>query len=285
MSNDEQGAPRSYIRVPVTPRRGGRPNPDPISGMSRPDDPDAVRLRVCAAATAPGLMMPAPVTAFASADVEVSRAYELMTGSELRALRGVAEPARVWPPRPAAATSAEGLEQALWDAPAPELFVAHGAGALRMLAPRSAAQREWICTLKAARLTWQHAPGFTLGVLVAWRGLAQPAATWNPDPGPREVAETARLTALLFADLLEAASLNVMLGQTTTRLMPLQPAPDLGDDLGWASLPDDDLEWFVNLFSFEGGRARAKQEAERRTRGGWATRTNWEWRHATLDDI
>lgn len=241
-----------------------------------------IRLRVCAAATAPGRLMPSPVTAFAYVDVVVAGPFDLLNGAEQPAFKIAAEPVRTEPPVSPSAASAEDLERAFWSAPAPDLFVGHRAGILRTVAPGSVAHARWVCTQKVARQVWRDAPGYGMDDLLAWRGIGTPAGPAQAAAGPRTVVDDARLTARLLTELLEtAAAVIAMESQSIAPLPPLRPAPDLSDDLGWAALPDDELRWFFHVPAAEGGRARAEQEIERRVKGGWATDLIRRWPSGT----
>jgi len=227
--------------------------------------------------------VPPPVVAIACCDLLVPEPLLMFSGSELRSFNSGSSPDQALPPLsfalkpgPIVLQDVEGItdhdsyDAVLGQIPA-DYFIAHGATSLRALLPREFRHGNWICSQRIAQQAWPDAPGLDLRDVTAWRGI-HPSDGIHGQHRLTSVTESAVLTALLLIELLERKSVYVMHVISTNFITPPAP-PDLGDDIAWAQIPDDDLTWLsrTGTVADQPIRDRAELETERRQEGGWET--------------
>lgn len=236
---------------------------------------------VAAAAAAWRSPTPPPLLSVGHVDISLPPELLLFSGNELRDFAASEDhqvPAHLrhlemTPPAAREMNPAAEPPRTLLGAPRPGFLVAHGATALRSLLLPEERTHAWICTQRVARRLWPDEPSYDLSDLVASRRL-HPAVSACPAARPAfSVLERALHTTLLLVHLLQQHSIHEMREMTKSFLLPLHPAPDLDDAVGWAQVPDDDLTWLSRLGDTNGAavRQRAFDEMERRDCEGWAT--------------
>jgi exodeoxyribonuclease X len=157
----------------------------------------------------------------------------------------------------------EQLRGAVWQRPAPDVFVAHNCEfERRFLSDAVTDGVPWICTYKVALHVWPEAPRHSNQVLRYWRGLNLDVDLAMP---PHRAAPDAYVTAHLLAELLAHAALNDMIVWTGEP----RPMPTIGfgkhRGLSWEEIPTDYLEWMVTQQDMDADVIwHARQELDRR---------------------
>lgn len=156
-----------------------------------------------------------------------------------------------------------GLRACVFGDAVPDVLVAHNCEFERSFIPaRVTDPLPWICTYKVALRAWPDAPGHSNQVLRYWRGLSLDHALAMP---PHRAGPDAFVTAHLFAELLEVASVEQMIAWTAEPR--LYPTISFGKHRGakWSELPFDYLQWMTRQADMEAdAKWCARRELDRR---------------------
>lgn len=210
------------------------------------------RLRVIDLETT-GMAPPAEIIEIGIADVEIGPAGTAICAPSSRLFRPVGPiPPETMAvhhitqadiPADAPACTSEQARAAVWQAPHPDVFVAHNCEFERKFINDNVSDGlPWICTYKVALHVWPDAPRHSNQVLRYWRGLTLDPALAMP---PHRAAPDAWVTAHLLADLLTSADVTAMIAWTDQP----RPMPIIGfgkhKGMGWKEIPTDYLEWLT----------------------------------------
>jgi exodeoxyribonuclease X len=135
------------------------------------------------------------------------------------------------------------LEAAVWQDPAPNVFVAHNCEfEQRFIGEDITRGLPWICTYKVAMHVWPDSPKHSNQVLRYWRGMRLDPAFAMP---PHRAGPDAWVTGHLLAEMLRLATVEQMIEWTRQpRPMPVIPF-GMHRGLPWAEIPIDYLDWMV----------------------------------------